>query len=592
MERRTSNSEIFMIKVAMREWEKYTCLTFHEATETTRNYILFQDGFGCNSQLGEVGNGPQVLNLDKNGCRWKGLYLHEIGHAIGLVHEHQLPIRDNYIDILYQNVQPQMRIWFNKYPERQINQFDVDYEYSSVMHYGVTAFAADGKSQTIRTKDPSREKEIGRVYQKELSFTDVEIVSKMYSCSSPQICPNVRCINGGFVDQNCDCICPDGSNDCREGVRYDTSCRNSGSNLDSWKCYIWARQGECVRNKNFMEQNCRKACGLCGTENEPRSNFCEDHYDTAKCEKWKANSDCIIAEEFMKKNCRQTCGFCDSSSLNKPPPGTNCANTYQDSAKCEEWARKGECAANPLWMPQNCQKACRTCEGGNTGGSLTTRPTEAPRTTSRPLTDIPRTTARPQTVQPVTTTSPRTTTEVADMDCTNTVSETWCIRLQSQGECDRIPSWMETRCKKACGFCNKAADECKDRYDVNTCRAWANAGYCTRTEVSVFMEANCRKTCGKCAESCVNTYKDERMCKIWADYNQCVVNPGFMKTQCAKACRSCTEGLKVASNDNRSGSQFQNDQAGNHGERTSPSTVKLTLLLLIFSVIMKHIVQF
>ncbi|KAH3805532.1 hypothetical protein DPMN_133836 [Dreissena polymorpha] len=68
----------------------------------------------------------------------KGLYLHEIGHAIGLVHEHQLPNRDQYIEILYQNVQPSMRIWFNKYSAQEVDQLKVDYEYLSVMHYGIT----------------------------------------------------------------------------------------------------------------------------------------------------------------------------------------------------------------------------------------------------------------------------------------------------------------------------------------------------------------------------------------------------------------------------------------------------------------------
>lgn len=68
----------------------------------------------------------------------KGLYLHEIGHALGLVHEHQLPNRDEYIEIMYSNVEPSMRIWFNKYSGQEVNQYDVTYEYSSVMHYGIT----------------------------------------------------------------------------------------------------------------------------------------------------------------------------------------------------------------------------------------------------------------------------------------------------------------------------------------------------------------------------------------------------------------------------------------------------------------------
>lgn len=57
---------------------------------------------------------------------------------MGLVHEHQLPDRDDYISILYHNVDPVMRIWFNKYNPSQVNQMNVKYEYSSVMHYGIT----------------------------------------------------------------------------------------------------------------------------------------------------------------------------------------------------------------------------------------------------------------------------------------------------------------------------------------------------------------------------------------------------------------------------------------------------------------------
>lgn len=30
-------------------------------------------------------------------------------------------------------------------------------------------------------------------------------------------CPNTICNNGGYLDQNCECICPDGSSDCQQG---------------------------------------------------------------------------------------------------------------------------------------------------------------------------------------------------------------------------------------------------------------------------------------------------------------------------------------------------------------------------------------
>lgn len=71
----------------------------------------------------------------------KGLYLHEIGHALGLVHEHQLPDRDQHIDIVWDNVKPEWRRWFNKYSGSEIEQDSLPYDLTSVMHYGITVSA-------------------------------------------------------------------------------------------------------------------------------------------------------------------------------------------------------------------------------------------------------------------------------------------------------------------------------------------------------------------------------------------------------------------------------------------------------------------
>ena len=42
--------------------------------------------------------------------------------------------------------------------------------------------------------------------------------NQSFFSSSSERCPsNIRCRDGGFVDQNCKCICPDGSKNCQEG---------------------------------------------------------------------------------------------------------------------------------------------------------------------------------------------------------------------------------------------------------------------------------------------------------------------------------------------------------------------------------------
>ena len=37
-----------------------------------------------------------------------------------------------------------------------------------------------------------------------------------------------------------------------------------------------------------------------------------------------------------------------------------CSNLWGD-VKCNEWAERAECEANPMWMKEYCKKACSIC---------------------------------------------------------------------------------------------------------------------------------------------------------------------------------------------------------------------------------------
>ncbi len=52
--------------------------------------------------------GEQLVSIEAEICTFKGVVLHEIFHALGFLHEHNRPDRDDYIDILWDNVDPEM----------------------------------------------------------------------------------------------------------------------------------------------------------------------------------------------------------------------------------------------------------------------------------------------------------------------------------------------------------------------------------------------------------------------------------------------------------------------------------------------------
>ncbi|KAK3602503.1 hypothetical protein CHS0354_022371 [Potamilus streckersoni] len=511
--------EQYMIRQVMTEWERYTCLRFREATTSDTNVIVFRDGEGCYSQLGMVG-GRQVLSLSSNGCRYRGLYLHEIGHAIGLVHEHQLPNRDDYVEILTENVQPGLLDQFNRYTSQAVDQMNVPYEYSSVMHYGVTAFSKDGVLKTIHVKYPEKEASIGDVYMKELSFTDVEIVNKMYKC--PAKCdPSIQC-SGGYVDENCRCVCKNGSHDCQIGGRIQPSPSTCGVNTygDSWKCFVWAQHGQFEANPAFMNKSCARACGHCGLKR--KSGTCVKMYPNDKCLKWSRNGDCLTNTEWMNNYC---CGTCVNSSN-----GTACQNKHNNAFECDRWASQGECETNPLWMIRNCQKSCRACDEP--------MPTQEPTTTPSP-----------------------------DVGCINLYNDFDCDIWAASRQCDNNPIWMLENCKKSCGQCNNNTNtilkrtriasttplpsttksstqrNCIDKHDAFQCQNFARAGECDKNPA--WMIPNCQRSCGICSlsDGCENKHNDTVECDRRASEGECETKPLWMIPNCQRSCHACQQSI-------------------------------------------------
>ena len=162
------------IQSAIAHWQKYTKVRFVARTNQ-RNYVLFNPtSSGCSANVGMVG-GQQIINLSTN-CSF-GNTVHEIGHCLGLYHEHTRLNRDKHINIAFNNIQEGRE---NNFVRADLITDDVrdwagNMSYSSIMMYSSYAFSKNGK-RTITRKD-------GKAYTAQrnaLSSTDIEGVNKMY----------------------------------------------------------------------------------------------------------------------------------------------------------------------------------------------------------------------------------------------------------------------------------------------------------------------------------------------------------------------------------------------------------------------------
>ncbi|KAK0066538.1 zinc metalloproteinase nas-13 [Biomphalaria pfeifferi] len=420
------------IEAAMKDWSSTTCLTFRPARPEDTNKIKFRNGTGCSSFVGMIG-GSQMVTLQKPQCLSHGTYLHELGHAIGLIHEHQRPDRDEYINVKMNNVHYALHSNFEKEPEEHINDYDLPYDYSSIMHYYSSAGANNSEIETIIVKDKSRQHEIGQRIM--LSFWDNKVVNLMYQCNK-KCEPNEQCNEPGYLDKSCQCICPKGV-DCTKveqvvggGKGTGSECKNMYSDKD---CKLWAANGDCERNKQWMEKHCNKSCGCGGTGkpekcepneqcNEPgyldkscqcicpkgvdctkveqvvgggkgTGSECKNMYSDKDCKLWAANGDCERNKQWMEKHCNKSCGC---GGTGKP----ECSDAYSDK-ECSEWAAGGKCSSE--WMGKFCKKTCGIC-----GPAV----------------------------------------------CKNFWSrESDCAAWSKRGDCNTNPSWMKKNCAKSCASC-------------------------------------------------------------------------------------------------------------------------------------------
>jgi len=158
----------------------------------------------CSSFVGRMDFGVTRIQLAPEGCDNIGIAAHELGHAIGLLHEQSRMDRDKYLSVLWENIRPGME---HNFAIDQTFEETMAYDYLSIMHYSEDSF---GKLDAAGNKKPTLQLTDGHAYAKMgqrmgLTQLDGKLVAEVYNCSvTAEVCATA---NSERCTRNVDCIC-------------------------------------------------------------------------------------------------------------------------------------------------------------------------------------------------------------------------------------------------------------------------------------------------------------------------------------------------------------------------------------------------
>lgn len=201
-------------RVAVQEWNtqlqahyqqsggnpSYNVVPLWQESSTATNAVLVKGVrnvvYGGMSALGFQG-GVQALEINLDCCATsKGLVMHEMGHAVGLVHEHQRPDRDQYVTVQPANAHQNYTGAFDIYPwgyrhEHEHGAFWSDptltaFDYESLMIYPTHGFSNTGQPtllpKPIGSRGPNWTGDSNKMgTQTGLTWTDKGTLYVMYS---------------------------------------------------------------------------------------------------------------------------------------------------------------------------------------------------------------------------------------------------------------------------------------------------------------------------------------------------------------------------------------------------------------------------
>ncbi|MGL5809558.1 MAG: M12 family metallopeptidase [Nocardioides sp.] len=122
------------------------------------DYVVFTAAPWCAAARGYL-TGRQEIQLNDD-CR-VGVVLHEIGHTVGMIHEHTRPDRDSFVRVALSNAHENAQSQFAKRKHfdggTAVGDVSLPYDLGSIMHYSPMAFSANHHPTLIPHDDALRD---------------------------------------------------------------------------------------------------------------------------------------------------------------------------------------------------------------------------------------------------------------------------------------------------------------------------------------------------------------------------------------------------------------------------------------------------
>ncbi|XP_058450595.1 low choriolytic enzyme-like [Malaya genurostris] len=191
----TDEEELVILK-SIKEYHDKTCIKFRPYRKNDTNWVVFRStSSGCWSNVGMQSEG-QTVNLHSPGCVRHGVVIHELLHALGFYHQQSATDRDEYVRILWENIESGHEHNFNKYNASDLTSYGIEYDYGSVMHYSAKAFSKN-QEPTMEALQPN----VTLGQRKGLSDKDIAKLQHMYESRCLKRRESENSEPPGFVEQ-------------------------------------------------------------------------------------------------------------------------------------------------------------------------------------------------------------------------------------------------------------------------------------------------------------------------------------------------------------------------------------------------------